>query len=428
MASSPYLNAASSLAGDDGEPGTFALQPDNDWAVGSFDDDLAVPAPSPRSPHVSAALTPDLDEPEWARIKPASSRPPDSAGLDRSEAAAAPPFPAPPATVAPAGARSASARRLRPTLDRPRPAAGSAHRRAVDMRGGRWKIKAFRGAFFLALALLLLGGLRNIIAPPSVPPPDVLAQQVAATMGENGFPTAAAQSFALRFATVYLSHDEQKQAERSAALANYTGPETSTQWGWTGSGNQRIVNGPLIAQRPRLTDATHATITVAAQVTGGAWLYLAIPVYAANEHALVVSGPPAFVPAPALADGPDSGPPTGQPDDALARTLTTDVLTGYLTAWAASDDAALSRYITPDASVHARQGLAGTVRLGQIRSVHVPRDEATTRTVLIDVVWATGADGGYGQVYRLDVQQQSDGRWYIADLQAGPPPPAAPTG
>lgn len=293
--------------------------------------------------------------------------------------------------------------------------------------GGRWKVKIFRGLVYSLMVLLLIGGLRNIIAPKTGPSADEIAAQVRTSLGDTGFPTAAAEGFTVRFAKAYLTYDPAKAEERTQALAVYSPEAADGLWGWTGSdGKQDVVTGPFVAAKPVTTDKNNAYVIVAAQVTSGAWVYLSVPLYASDTGGLVVSGAPAFVAPPARATSPGGPNPTAD-DDTLVQVLTTDVLPGYFKAWAASGTVDLQRYTTPDATPAATTGLAGVVTLGQIGEVHMPREGGDVRTGEVSVQWKTQTAGTYAQSYKITVSKDASGRWSVKDIVGGVVSPSGTT-
>lgn len=438
-----------------------------------------VPATVPAPPAAPARpdLAPDLEVPEWAQVRPAEPQPPQAPLAPPAPAApviapppavtptpVAAPTPAPAVTPAPAPVVAPTPAPVE-RYDHPRhdpapapvqqpvaptPAAPSmpmpqaqpesrgrkrgpgkpkSRGKAADstrptgrgnaFAGGRWKTKILRGLIYSVLVLLLIGGLRNIIAPKSGPSADEITATVRTSLGDTGFPTTAAEGFAVRFANTYLNYDAETREARTLALATYSQEASEGIWGWTGSeGTQQVINGPFIAAKPVVKDRSNALVTVAAQVSGGAWVYLSIPVYANERGALVISGPPAFVSPPARAVAPGASAPAAD-DDTLVQTLTTDVLPGYFKAWAASNTVDLARYITPDATAAASSGLTGAVTLAQIGEVRMPRDGGDTRTGQVSVTWTAKGAGSFVQAYELTVVKDGSGRWSVKDIVGG---------
>lgn len=287
------------------------------------------------------------------------------------------------------------------------------------MAGGRWKIKALRVAIYSLVGLLLLGGLKNIVAPSKGPDAQAITEAVRANIGDNGFPTDAAEGFAVRFASIYLDTDPNTQEDRLNRLAVFSPDAADGSWGWTGSvGKQSIIAGPVVASKPVLKDKNFATVTVTAQVTSKAWVYLAVPVYASNTGNLVVSGPPAFVAPPARADSPGDDAITTR-DDALEQTLGTALMPGFFKAWAASNSVELDRYTAKDATQAARNGLAGAMTLDKVGEITMPRDGENTRVGEVEVTWNIKGAGTYIQNYVVTVTKDASAKWSVKDITGG---------
>ena len=287
------------------------------------------------------------------------------------------------------------------------------------MAGGRWKVKALRVGIYSVVGLLLLGGLKNIVAPSNGPDAQTITETVRANLGENGFPAAAAEGFAVRFAQIYLATDPADQEDRLNRLAVYSPDAADGSWGWTGStGKQDIIAGPVVAARPALKDKNFATVTVAAQVSSKAWVYLAVPIYAADNGSLVVSGPPAFVAPPARADSPGDDAITTR-DDVLEATLATALMPGFFKAWAASNSVELDRYTAKDATAAARNGLAGAMTLEKVGDIAMPRDGEDVRVGEVEVTWNIKGAGTYIQNYVVTVTRDASAKWSVKDITGG---------
>lgn len=291
--------------------------------------------------------------------------------------------------------------------------------KTLGAAGGRWQVKLFRVIAWCVLAVLLFGGLKNVLSPRKAPDIKAISQQVAGSLGENGFPTASANAFAIRFAQVYLTYSSKDTTDtRTHELALYAPTSLTDTTGWQGSGDQQVLNGPLVASPATLLDKHNAVIQVAAQVTGGKWVYLAVPVYADNNGNLVVSGPPGFTPPPAMADSPGMSGPSGDLDTDLAGNLAETTLPGFFTAWAASDATALQRYVTPKATAATHIGLSGAVTFHSVDNVIAPTG-GNERDIRVDVSWNAGSAGTYEQSYRLTVDKLSNGQWFVQDIKGG---------
>ena len=292
-------------------------------------------------------------------------------------------------------------------------------------RGGRWQLKAFRGLAFTLMVILILLGLKGILLTKKATPVEVLTAQVAAAINGNGFPLVAGQAFADQFAKQYLTYSPASKAARADALKRYSPDSASGSWGWDGQGSQAVLNGPFAGDSPEQQDPTHAIFTVAAQVTGGNWIYLAVPVFTNGDYGFIVSAPPAFVTSPYLATAPQGAEVTGQADGDLAALLKRDLFdgpTGFFAAWAATDDVSLKRLTTPDAQITVRNGLGGVVTLGKIQNVSTLKAPGPERIAVVSVVWTTPNAGSYTQSYKVTVRPDENGKYQVSDLRAGDKP------
>jgi Conjugative transposon protein TcpC len=225
-----------------------------------------------------------------------------------------------------------------------------------------------------------------------------------------GFPQAAAEALAARFAFTYETYDPQHTEDRQLALAAFlSSSEVDPSLGWDGTGSQTA--RAAIPSGIRVIDARQALVTVAVLVGSGRWLYLSVPVVA-DQGALAVGGVPTLVPAPRKASW---QPPTATDDQDSGLTQSLQgPLSGFFRAYAASDDAALRYYAAPGASI---SGLGGEVRFGDLH-LDVAAGDGPTRRATATVHWTDAATGaGMDQAYAL-VLRQVDGVWHVA--QAGP--------
>lgn len=290
--------------------------------------------------------------------------------------------------------------------------------------GARKYQLVIRWAVGMLVLLLLVAGIRQLLRPTPTPPVDttvVAAQAVSAQLRGTGFPSEAAQAFAVRFARVYYSWSESKQTDRAADLAPYL--SDSIQDGWDGHGSQTVTAGPYVAAATTSTDAHHGIVTLALQLGSGNWIYPQIPVYAAAD-AFTVAGQPALGPPPGRAAFPGTPDVLGDHDDAAVPAVST-VLSGFFTAWGAGDQDQLARYLTVDATAAARSGLAGTVTFRTISNVAIAAAGGPTRTALATVTWTTGpaeqpGSAGMQQTYQLTIVAK-DGLWSVKDIRVGIP-------
>lgn len=365
----------------------------------------------------------DLTAPEWSRIVPTSldeDDDDDNFSFDGGgfEDPLYPTAPTTPAVVTAPEPERRGRRAPKPKQEHKRKKQPTAREgKHTAYAGGRWKIKILRALFYTVMGVLLLGGLKNVVTNEEPVSTKDLAKQVQAELGLTGFPTETAEAFAVRFTTEYLTYDAESTDARQARLAIYSPAAAAGDWGWDGTGTQSVITGPYVSAPTKVDGKDFGTVTVSAQLSTGEWVALAVPLYASETGALVVAGPPAYVAQPALAVSPGKEAPTDT-DDELADVLAQDVMPGFFTAWAASDQVSLERYITSDATVAARTGLAGTVSFAAIGDVVFPVGKST-RTGTISVTWSTKKSGNFTQSYRVTVAQGADDRWSVKDITGG---------
>lgn len=306
----------------------------------------------------------------------------------------------------------------------------AAQRRAkVEFRasvgGSRmWQI-VVRWIVGLLALLLIVVGLVQVISPKSAEVSDTdVAAIVDQQLAGDGFPTAAAGTFAVRFAGVYYGWSQDApRAERLQALAAYL--PASVADGWDGRGVQTIAAGPYLAGDVTSSDAQNGTVSLALQTDSGTWLYPQVPVYTDGAGGLVIAGVPALAAAPGIADFPGNPGDLDSAIDDTQQQAVSEVLGGFFRAWAASDTAALDRYLTPDAGRAARTGLGAAVEFRTLQSVAVGEqvEGQETRRAIAQVIWQTGDVGepdasGLTQAYLVTIRQVG-GLWSVQDITQG---------
>jgi hypothetical protein len=151
----------------------------------------------------------------------------------------------------------------------------------------------------------------------------------------------------------------------------------------------------------------------------GNLIELGVPLCASGSG-LVVSAEPAWLPAPAVATLPSA---QRVSSDQGAQSELASQLPGFFEAFASGDQAALSRYLAPGASII---GLGGAVSFGGITSLEVPQGGAT-RDITVTVNWTLPGQVGAGAprlatTYDMSVVDQQSGRWYVKDIRASTQP------
>jgi Conjugative transposon protein TcpC len=163
-------------------------------------------------------------------------------------------------------------------------------------------------------------------------------------------------------------------------------------------------------------DDNRLMVLVAAQVDGGRWLHLAVPM-AGDGQRFVVTALPALVSEPTTADV-ELAP--AEVDADLSATVRPTVET-FLAAYGAGDQAALEPYLAPDLDLG---GLGGSFVVDEVAVVEAgaaPTDTADTadsQTVRATVRWLDPTTGAtFGASYSISLVED-DGRWFVDELTA----------
>lgn len=298
------------------------------------------------------------------------------------------------------------------------------------MSGGRGRVLALRAVVWIAIGFVILSGCRQIVAPSRVDTAQVAAS-VQSTLGLTGFPEGQAVDLAVAFARDYLQYGKGQQRERAERLLAYLPgnleyTDDEARWTWLdAAAPQAISVGPISSSEP-VIDGDRATVVVSAEVgnpetvdPAGAmlvrqWVTLAVPVVRGEDGRLAVGGQPGFLPTQVVGA---SGDPLRVTVDEAATSSLGKELPSMLTAWAASDENGLRRYMPADASAAARAGLGGLVEFVRLESLEVQKVTVATdtRDALATVRWRYG-QSELTQQYRLRVKQGADGLWYVEDI------------
>ena len=127
----------------------------------------------------------------------------------------------------------------------------------------------------------------------------------------------------------------------------------------------------------KVQDPQHAVVTLLA-LLNGQLMELGVPV-AATGGGLVVTGEPAWLPAPPRI----SPPPAPRGSDRVAQSQLMNELPAFFQAYASGDSAALNRFLVHGTSV---AGLGGAVTFDSISALHVPPGGAS-RQITVTVIW-----------------------------------------
>ena len=284
--------------------------------------------------------------------------------------------------------------------------------------GGRWLLWPLRVVLWAALLVIAFRGLTAIVFNTAAAPASGGTGPRSAAGGQ--FPASLAEAYAAEFGRVYLSFSPQDQGQREQALAAFVPASVLTpnpDLGWNGTGQLNLqaeqVAG-ITVQDPR-----HAVVTLLALVNGQL-IQLGVPV-AASAGGVVVSGEPAWLPAP-----PQVSPPPAVPSgtDPVAQSQLVNELPAFFQAYASGDSATLNRFAVRGTTL---TGLGGAVTFDSIGALHVPTGGAT-RQITVTVIWQlpdqTAASGNLGTASKLEVTygmsvvDLHSGKWYVKEIGA----------
>jgi conjugative transposon protein TcpC len=285
--------------------------------------------------------------------------------------------------------------------------------------GGRWTVWPLRVVLWVAILVIGYRGIMAIVLNES-PSSTGSTTTPAAASPSTQFPVTLAEAYALQFGEVYLNFNPATAAQRQQELAPFIPSSASQQmdpqFGWNGAGSALLGSEQVAGIDVR--SSTTAVVTLLATVNGQL-MELGVPVYASGGR-LVVSGQPAWLPAPATAQPPASQQPAT--DQTTQNALSTQ-LPAFFAAYASGDQATLNRYLASGVSI---AGLNNTVKYGSIASIVVPQGGAT-RDITVTVNWLLPgqAKQGVAQLttsYDMTVVDQQSGKWYVEDIRASTQP------
>jgi Conjugative transposon protein TcpC len=282
--------------------------------------------------------------------------------------------------------------------------------------GGRWLLWPLRVVIWTALLVIAFRGITAIIFSSSPAP----AGGTGPGTGRE-FPVSLAEAYATEFGRVYLGFSPQSLGQREQALAAFVPASVSAanpSLGWNGIGQLNLQS--LQVAGIKVQDPQHAVVMLLALLSGQL-MELGVPV-AATGSGLVVSGEPAWLPAPPRI----SPPPAPRGSDQVAQSQLMNELPAFFQAYASGDSAALNRFLAHGASV---TGLGGAVIFDQISALHVPPG-GTTRQITVTVIWQLSEPPGSAaaenqgvtskleMTYGMSVVDLQGGKWYVKGIGA----------
>jgi hypothetical protein len=281
--------------------------------------------------------------------------------------------------------------------------------------GGRWLLWPLRVVLWTALAVVAFRGITAIISGSSPAP----AGGTGPANATGEFPVSLAEAYATEFGRVYLGFSPQSLGQREQALASFVPPAVSAvnpSLGWNGIGQLNLQS--LQVAGIRVQDQKHAVVTLLA-LLNGQLMELGVPV-AATGSGLVVSGEPAWLPAPPRI----SPPPAPRGSDRVAHSQLMNELPAFFQAYASGDGRALNRFLAHGASV---AGLGGAVTFDSIGALHVPPGGAS-RQITVTVIWqvpvteqpgsTAGMTSKLEMTYGMSVVDLQGGKWYVKEIGA----------
>ncbi len=292
--------------------------------------------------------------------------------------------------------------------------------------GGRWLLWPLRVVLWAALLVIAFRGVTAIVlneAPASTggaTGPSGGSGSTSATSGQ--FPVALAEAYAAEFGRVYLNFGPQTQGQREQQLAAFVPASVAAanpDLGWNGAGQTSLQSEQVAGIA--VQDPQHAVVTLLASVNGQL-MELGVPI-AASGSGVVVSGVPAWLPAPPQISLPLSA---SRSSDPLAQSQLMNELPAFFQAYANSDSAALNRFVAPGVSL---TGLGGTVAFDSIASLHVPSG-GMTRQISVSVIWQLPDQAGSSaaklgmavsklqMTYSMSVLDLQSGKWYVMEIGA----------
>jgi hypothetical protein len=279
--------------------------------------------------------------------------------------------------------------------------------------GGRWLLWPLRVVLWAALLVVAFRGVTAIVFSqhPTAPSAGV---GTGTTAGDQ-FPVTLAEAYAAEFGRVYLNASPQLQAQREQQLAAFVPASLAAAHPDLGlSGGGQLSLQSLQVAGIAVRDPDHAVVTLLASVNGQL-MELGVPI-AASGGGVVVSGEPAWLPAPAQTSLPQAA---ARSSDPVARSQLNNELPAFFQAYANGDSAALNRFLAPGVSL---TGLGGTVTFDAIAGLYVPPG-GSGRQITVSVIWqlvslGVPTDTKLQVTYGMSVIQQSGVKWYVNEISA----------
>ncbi|MET7649676.1 MULTISPECIES: conjugal transfer protein [unclassified Streptomyces] len=249
------------------------------------------------------------------------------------------------------------------------------------------------------------------------------------------FPTEQAAAFAEQYAQLCMTFSPETSSTRRIDLARYASAGVDPECGWSGEGTSKAVSATWDGTAEKLPEyGDHGRyLGVQVRTVDSTLTTLTVPVYVRDlktGEGMRIAGDVGQMPLPARADVPEVDQGDEVVDDALSTQLQQKVLPGYFAAWGASDATAMSRFITPDATLAATTGLSGRLANPEIGGVValVPAGVQDTDPyaygvgqsvqVRVAVDWKDAKGVAVRRAYRMTMVNTAQG-WFIRDIRGG---------
>jgi hypothetical protein len=280
--------------------------------------------------------------------------------------------------------------------------------------GGRWMLWPLRAVLWAALLVVAFRGVTAIVLNQNSASPAPVAVASGTSAGTQ-FPVALAEAYAAEFGRVYLNFSPQNQDQREQQLAAFVPASLAAanpDLGWNGTGQMSLQSEQVAGIA--VQGSQHAVVTLLASVNGQL-MELGVPI-AASSAGVVVSGEPAWLPAPAQISPPASG---VQVSDPKAQSQLMNQLPAFFQAYANGDTAELNPFLARGVAL---TGLGGTMAFDSITGLHVPPG-GSTREITVSVIWQLVSQGTptgakLQVTYSMSVVQQSGVKWYVKEISA----------
>jgi Conjugative transposon protein TcpC len=265
-----------------------------------------------------------------------------------------------------------------------------------------------RAVLWLVVGVVLIRGLASTFVTDRRA--GVIPARVAAAAT---WPGDAARSFAVEFATVYLTHSPTDDAGADAArLEAFASSELVAEMAprFEGRESHEAVRSATVAGVARI-DRDHALVTVAATVDGPTSRRLVtVPIARDDRGGLVVDDLPSFAAAPprAATDTPEPEPLLGPERAAIVA-----VLTPFMRAYLAGDGSALTYLVPPGTRIAAA---AGRWELLNLTSVSAAGPASDAGRVVLVALQARDVRSRAMYALRYRVRLVRRDRWYVAAL------------